>query len=272
MPLLDEVVAQEPARVAGRPALLPDDIVDARSDGLVAVGLQDLLLGRGMDHRLLGGPEPRAHQHPIGTERQGSDKTATVGDPASGDQQGFRRRAGKQVSHGRKEGHGGACMKAVPARLGALGDEDGGTRIQGAPGVLQRVDLADQRHCGLVHAGRERAGIGEGKHHRGGSALQGEVEQRRVLRHRPGDEAAPDPLVPGACEFALQMLAVAVASANQAKAATGRHGRCERSARSRIHRREDDRVPDAEHLRQAGLNCHEPGTSVADAGRGHSPI
>jgi hypothetical protein len=76
--------------------------------------------------------------------------------------------------------------------LGALGDHDLGAHVDRSAGVIDRLDLADQRHARLFDPQGERLRVTERKKHRRRQAFERELEEVRLLRQRPGDEAAAD--------------------------------------------------------------------------------
>ena len=78
------------------------------------------------------------------------------------------------------------------------------------------------------------------------------IEQRRLFRQAPGDEAAPDPRVAGRREFSLEPVAVAVTAADDPKSARRAHRGGELAVRHHVHRREQHRMLDAEQRRDAG--------------------
>ena len=94
-------------------------------------------------------------------------------------------------------------------------------------------------------------------------ACEHEVEQLRLLLQRPGDEAASDRCVAGRAELGIEPVRVAVAAADQPKPSGRRDGGGEPPARRERHGRGDDRMRDAELLRQPRVQCHVFGSRVA---------
>ncbi len=101
----------------------------------------------------------------------------------------------------------------MSARLGALCHQHGGPGVQGSQRMLGCMDLADQRHPGRMDAWGEGRRVGKRQHDRGRLMSQRDVEQRRILRHGPCNEAAAYSLIARLGEFMVQPGAVAVATA-----------------------------------------------------------
>src|SRR5581483_4371151 len=79
-----------------------------------------------------------------------------------------------------------------------------------------------------------------------------------------GDEAAADPLVAGRLEFAFQPGRIGIAAADQPEAAMRAYRRRQRAAGHHAHRRQENRMPDSEPLRQLRLQHHfTPEPSIA---------
>ena len=109
--------------------------------------------------------EAGAHQHAVRPQHQGRRQPAPVGDAAGGEHQGVGTGPSAQIADLRHQ-RGVPAHGPVPARLGALGDDDLGAGVDGAPGLGQGLDLADQRGTGGAHLVGERHRIAEGQHDR----------------------------------------------------------------------------------------------------------
>ena len=157
----------------------------------------------------------------------------------------------------------------MAARLGALRDEDVRPGVGGVVRLREGLHLADQRRPRHADGARERTRIAERQHHRDRPAGERGVEQVGFLRKAPGDEPAADPRVAGSREFPLEPVRVAVAAADQPKAAGLAHGCGEPAVRDEVHRREQDRVFDPEQVGDTGPQSHAPlriGGATADRG------
>lgn len=66
---------------------------------------------------------------------------------------------GDQIGDEGHEGHRPARGEPVAASLRPLGDHDGRTDLQGAPGMREGVNLADQGHAGRPDRRGEGGGI-----------------------------------------------------------------------------------------------------------------
>ena len=116
-----------------------------------------------MHQRLLGGIEAGANQHAVRAQHQGRREPAPVGDAAGGQHQRIGPAARAQVpdlGHQRER----PAHRPVPARLGTLRDEDVRTGLDGAPGMGQRLHLADQGRAGGTYLLGERQRIAERQH------------------------------------------------------------------------------------------------------------
>src|SRR3981189_2962485 len=82
----------------------------------------------------------------------------------------------------------------MAARFRALSNDNISPDIGCSQGLVDGMDLADERHTGLLDARRERRRIGKGQHHCPRMTFDCEVEQVRLLCDRPSDETAPTSL------------------------------------------------------------------------------
>ena len=72
----------------------------------------------------------------------------------------------------------------------------------------------------------------------------------------PGDESAPDPGVARALPFSVKPIAVTIASAEQSEPASVADRRREPAAGDEVHRSEQNRMLNSQHLRQTILDGH----------------
>src|SRR6266851_2004867 len=194
MPFFDEFIPQKPSSVSFRPRPLPYDIVHAGSYRLVARSCHHLGLCVGMDKCLLCRPETAAHQDPLGAQHESCSKTAPIRDTAGSNYNDIGGMFAQSVHHRRHERQRRPGCLAVAARFRALSNDNIGPNIGCSSGLVDGTDLADERHTGLLDAGRERRRIGKGQHNCPRMTLDCEVEQVRLLCDRPSDEPHPTSL------------------------------------------------------------------------------
>src|SRR5215472_991737 len=144
----------------------------------------------------------------------------------------------------------------MAARLAALCNDDIGPLVQHLAGLPHALDLADGERVRLLDARNERRRIAERQHHGGWRVTKCLVERRRAPRHGPGDEPAANPLIARRGKFAVEPLGVGITAANEAEAARRADRARERAARNKSHRRQQDRMPDAEPLGQSRAQGH----------------
>ena len=166
-----------------------------------------------------------------------------IGDAAGGQ---HRNLSGKVPHRGQQREK--RALAAVAAGFGALRDEHIGLGFERLTRDRQALYLADELRAALLDLGGERARIAERQHHGAGLALEREIEELRLLRQAPGNEANTDARIAGAVELASHPLRIAVAGADQAEAAGARHRGGEAAAGDESHRRQHQRSCDAEYV------------------------
>src|SRR5262249_5061445 len=82
VPLPGKRILQRPPGVQGGPIEVAYDVEDARTDGVVAAGCDELRLGRGGSQRLVRGEETGAEKGALRAKHQRGGKAAPVRDPA----------------------------------------------------------------------------------------------------------------------------------------------------------------------------------------------
>src|SRR5262245_17174363 len=112
----------------------------------------------------------------------------------------------------------------MAAGLAALRHDDVGTLCRGIDRHTHVLDLAHEESAGILHASREGLRIAERKPNRTRSCAQGQIEETRLPRQAPGDEADPEGLALRVVlldlrQFALEPRSVAVAGAEEAETA-----------------------------------------------------
>ena len=184
-PALRVGVAQAPSRERGGPDVAAGDVEHDAAQRVVAGGGADTLFRGLRSGRFLRGVEPRAQEHARGAEHERRRESAPVGDAAGGDDRDLRPDCVDDFRHQRYD----PARCAVAAALGALCNEN--VRAAGDGFLRERdgLDLADEARARPLDPVRKRLGVAEGKHDRGRLPLEREVEQLRLLRHAPRDEA-----------------------------------------------------------------------------------
>ena len=145
---------------------------------------------------------------------------------------------------------------AMAAGFRALRHNDIGPGLNRFAGMGHVLHLTDQDRAGGFGPLGERKRRPEGEHDRGRRIAQDLIQQPRVSRKRPGNKSAADPRVAGLRKLAFEPFRVAVTAADEAKAAGRRDRRRKLSAGRRAHRRQHDRVLDAETVGQPGTEHH----------------
>ena len=132
---------------------------------------------------------------PISAPAAPSASAAATPRPSAMSPGGQHRDRRRQVHHDRRQRQRGpAPPGAVPARLGALGDDHVRAFVHRLPRLLHVRDLNDQPDAGLADEPGERPGVAEGQHHRRRLVLQ--RGRQRAGIDRPALEAdAPRPWV-----------------------------------------------------------------------------
>jgi hypothetical protein len=140
------------------------------------------------------------------------------------------------------------ARRAVTAGLGALRDQNICTRFKRLPRHLLGLNLADQQRARRLDARRERVGIAERKHNRARTGSERDVQQLGLFGEAPGDEADAEGVgdVGELGGLLLQPCFVAIAAAENAEPAGRTDRGCQACARNDVHRRQQDRMPDAE--------------------------
>ena len=253
VPALAQPVRQRSPGEAGRPVEPAHEIEDGGPKRRVAVAVDQPGLGRGRAERLPRGIEPGADQRARGAEHKRRGEAPAVRDPARG---GDRPR-GDRVDHRRYERQGRA-LGAMAAGLRALRDYDLGAERGRGVRVGERLHLQNQLRPRLADRRHERRGVAEREHDRSGLARQRHLQPIGILGEMPGDEADANRRTLGRRELPLDPRRVVVASADQAEAAGLAHGRRERAPRDAAHRRQQDRMTDAEKIGQRRPKRHRP--------------
>src|SRR5450755_4190955 len=97
----------------------------------------------------------------------------------------------QSVHHRRHERKRRPGCLAMAARFRALSNDNIGPDISCSSGLVDGMDLADERHTGPLDARRKRRRISKGQHNCPRMTVDCEIEQIRLLSDRPGDETAP---------------------------------------------------------------------------------
>ena len=136
----------------------------------------------------------------------------------------------------------------MAAGLGALRHDDIRAERGRRARVGERLHLQDQPRSGGANRRHERRRIAEREHDRDRLARQRRAQPIGMAGEMPGDETDADRRAVRGCELPLDPGRVVIARADQAETAGPAHGRSERPARHRAHRRQKDRVADAEKV------------------------
>ena len=148
----------------------------------------------------------------------------------------------------------GGARRAVAAGLGALRDQDIGARVERLPRHVLGLNLADQQRARRFDARREGRGVTERKHDRAWTGSERDVQQFRLPGEAPGDEADAEGIgdVGKLGGLLLQPRPVAVTAAENAEPAGSADRGCQARAGNDVHRRQQDRMPDAQASGQWG--------------------
>ena len=150
----------------------------------------------------------------------------------------------------------------MAASLRPLGDQHVGAGAQCLLGQRLALHLADHQRTRRLDRRREGLGIAERQHDRAGTGFEREVEDLRLLRQAPGDEPDAERRRPRrlklsqAGQLAGQPIAVAIAGAQYAEPAGLADGGGQPRAGHEVHRRQQDRVRDAELARECVGESH----------------
>src|SRR3954464_13078649 len=117
----------------------------------------------------------------------------------------------------------------------------------------EALHLADELRAAGADPVGEGARIAEGKHHCARLVAERKVEQLRLLREAPGDEAHANRGARGLLELAPDPVGVAVAATHEAETARVRYRGGERAAGNEAHRCEHDGLFGAQHVRVHAL-------------------
>jgi hypothetical protein len=139
------------------------------------------------------------------------------------------------------------CPPASPP----LGDKNVRAGRGGLSGKSGGLNLTDKDRAGALDPIDERSRVAEGKHDCRRLAFERQVQQFRLLRHAPGNEAdAKSGLrLDEQTEFAGEPVFIAVPATQNAEPAGSSYRRGQPRIGHQIHRREQDRVRDSEELR-----------------------
>ena len=94
----------------------------------------------------------------MGTEHEGRGETATVSDPACGEQKSLWRVLCEQVGCFRHECQS-ASERAMSACFGALSDDDICSHVDGIPDVIDILTLTDEAGTGVANLIYERTWV-----------------------------------------------------------------------------------------------------------------
>src|SRR6185437_12854334 len=83
------------------------------------------------------------------------------------------------------------------------------------------------------------------------------IEQRRILGQRPGDKTTPDAPIAGGSEFTVEPSVIAIAATDEAETAGVADRSGKPTTRDPAHRRQEDRMGDAELFGEARSQCHD---------------
>ncbi len=158
------------------------------------------------------------------------------------------------IDHGGHEAHRAARRSRMAAGVAALGDDHVDAEAHGLFGFSQRLHLADGLGAGVADLRHVRCGIAERQHDRCRLGLERGAQGLGLGIERPGDEAHADACVAGGQKLARDGGGVGIARADQAEAARVGDGGGKLAAGRRAHRRQKDRMGDAERARQRGFD------------------
>ena len=144
----------------------------------------------------------------------------------------------------------------MAARLAALRDDHVGAFAQHLARLSDALNLTDDKRAGPLDARNKGCRVAERQHHGGWRVTKRLVEHRRTPRHGPGDETATDPLIARRIKFTVDPLGLGITAADEAQSAPRADRGRERAARNKSHRRQQDRMPDAEPLGQSRAQGH----------------
>ena len=142
----------------------------------------------------------------------------------------------------------------MAAGIASLGDDDIGAGRRGFLGLRQRLHLADDLAAGVPDPAGERRGIAERQHHRRRLGIERHVQRRWVLLQRPKDETDADARIAGLSQFLADRVGVGIARADQTEPTGIGDGSGKPAAGGRTHRRQQDRMLDAEQTGQCGFD------------------
>ena len=186
-PALGEVVAQHAAGIGRRPHVAPRDIEQDAADGLVAARRDDALLG---------GLAPTAScvakkRVPTSTPSAPSISAAARPRPSATPPAAA---TGMPRAASTTAGTSANVPRATPwpPASAPCATSTSAPFATASFACSTRLDLADHQRAGLFDLVRVRPDVTERQHDRRRLALQRKVEQARVLRHAPGDEADAD--------------------------------------------------------------------------------
>jgi hypothetical protein len=221
--------------------------------GLVTAGSNRLLLHRLVPQRLARRGEAGAHRHAGCAQVERSGQAAAVGNAAGGNDRNGRH----FIDHSRYQADGAARRARMPAGIAALGNDDVGACICRRLGLLKRLHLADDLAARRLDPFRIGSGIAERQHDGGGLGVQRHIERRRIAIERPLDESDADPRIARFAQLTPDGFLVGIARAQHAETAGIRHRGGQPAAGGRSHRRQEDRVLDAQQAGQRRrYGCH----------------
>jgi hypothetical protein len=158
----------------------------------------------------------------------------------------------------------GGARRAVATGLAALRNQHVGAGIERLTRHRLVLYLADQESAGGFDARREWFWIAERQHDRAWLERERDIQQLGTLGEAPGDKADAERR---GCGFELgglllQPRAVAIATAENAKASGGADGGGQPRAGNHVHRRRQDRMRDAQEGRQWRADRHVHSSAV----------
>jgi hypothetical protein len=150
----------------------------------------------------------------------------------------------------------------MAAAFGAAGDQDVGAGVE--RGLRHRfgLHLADDLGAGRLDARRERGRVAEREPHRTRAVIERDVEQMGLACQAPGDEADAERAAALSSsrrqhgELLPEPRFIAVAAAQEAVAAGFDDRHRQPRIGDHVHRRQHDRVVDAQAPGQNGLQQH----------------
>src|SRR5208282_6262593 len=220
------------------------------------------LLVEGMSVGFWRGEKARSHRHPIRPEREGSDKAASIGDPAGCENDRGRNR----IDHARDQHNCRDRTGTVAASLYPLRYDDVRSRASGPNGIVHRTHLHDDGNPSLTRGLDEWRRVTPEQRQRPDPLLNADADSvlvRKVQNEVHAEWTARQRAQ--ALDFVPQTRRWAKLRLEDAEAA-GVANRCDQLHARQVgsHRGNHDRRLDAEMVAEAGSkhSSNLPATSV----------